>query len=72
MFLGPSDPDALVRGTKPDSSIINSQILRKTLIPTVLCLLSDFLSLKNYVDVPVPPKSNKQKFFINNNFLLAS
>ncbi len=32
---------------------------RKTLIPTVLWLLYDFLSLKNYVNVP--SKSNKHK-----------
>jgi hypothetical protein len=34
-------------------------IVRKTLIPIVLLLLVDFLSLKN--DVNVPSKSNKQK-----------
>ncbi len=42
---------------------------RKTLIPTVLWLLLDFLSLKN--DVNVPSKSNQQKFFLMS-FLLAS
>ncbi len=37
-----------------------AKIVRKTLIrPTVLLLLFDFLSLKNYVNVPV--KSNKKK-----------
>ncbi len=36
-----------------------AQIVRKTLIPTVLCLLYDFLSLKN--DVNVPLKSKKAK-----------
>jgi hypothetical protein len=30
-----------------------AKIVRKTLIPTVLRLLYDFLSLKNYVHVPV-------------------
>jgi hypothetical protein len=35
--------------------------VRKTLIPIVLGLLFDFLSLKN--DVNVPSKSNKQNFF---------
>jgi len=35
----------------------SSKIVRKTLIPTVLWLLVDFLSLKN--DVNVPSKSNK-------------
>jgi hypothetical protein len=37
---------------------------KKTLIPTALWLLFDFLSLKNDVNVPVPSKSNKQKNFI--------
>ncbi len=36
-------------------------VVRKTLIPTVLWLLYDFLSLKN--DVNVPSKSNKHKNF---------
>ncbi len=38
-----------------------AKIVRKTLIPTALCLLFDFLSLKNYGNVP--SKSNKQKNF---------
>ncbi len=38
-----------------------AKILRKTLIPTVLWLLLDFLSMKNGVNVP--SKSNKQKNF---------
>jgi hypothetical protein len=38
-----------------------AKIVRKTLIPTVLWLLFDFLSLKN--DVNVPSKSNRQKNF---------
>ncbi len=37
----------------------HAKIVRKTLIPTVLWLLNDLLSLKN--DVNVPSKSNKQK-----------
>jgi hypothetical protein len=37
----------------PDPSI------GKTLIPTVLRLILDFLSLKNYINIP--SKSNKQK-----------
>ncbi len=36
-----------------------ANIVRKTLIPTVLRLIYDFLSLKN--DVKVSAKSNKQK-----------
>ncbi len=46
----------------PDASIIKQKKIRKTLIPTVLRLLLDFLSLKN--DVNVPSKSNKQKNFL--------
>ncbi len=42
-----------------------AKIVRKTLIPTVLLLLFDFLFLKN--DVNVPSESNMKK-----NFLLAS
>jgi hypothetical protein len=38
-----------------------TKIVRKSLIPTVLLLLFNFLSLKNYVYVPL--KSNKQKNF---------
>ncbi len=47
-----------------------AKIVRKTLIPPVLWLLLDFLSLKN--DVNVPSKSNKQKNFIKISLLLAS
>ncbi len=45
-----------------------AKIVRKILIPTVLLLLFDFLSLKK--DVNVPSKRNKQKNLIS--FLLAS
>ncbi len=45
-----------------------AKILRKTLIPTVLFILFDFLSLKK--EVNVPSKSNKQKTKIS--VLLAS
>jgi hypothetical protein len=64
MFLALRDPnpDPLVRGMDPDHQ---AKIVRKTLIPTVLLLLFDFLSLKN--DVNVPSESNMKK-----NFLLAS
>jgi hypothetical protein len=37
-----------------------AKIVRKTLIPTVLGLLYDFLSLKNYVKV-ASKSNNKQK-----------
>ncbi len=40
-------------------SFYQGKIVRKTLIPTVLRLLFDLLSLKN--DVNVPSKRNKQK-----------
>jgi hypothetical protein len=58
MFLGFSDthPDPLVRGTDQAKKV------RKTLIPTFLWLLYDFLSSKN--DVNVPSKSNDQKKII--------
>ncbi len=68
-FLGLAapDPDLLVRGMDPvpdpapdpNQDPSTSKIVRKTLIPTVLRLLFDFLSLKNYVNVP--SISNKQK-----------
>jgi hypothetical protein len=48
------DPD-------PGSSYHQAKIGRKPLITTVLCLLFDFLSLKN--DVNVPSRSNRQKLF---------
>ena len=54
MFLG--HPDPLVRS---GSFYYQAKIVRKTLIPTVLWLIFDFLSLKNYVNVP--SKRNKQK-----------
>ncbi len=47
-----------------------AKIVRKTFIPTVLWLLFYFSSLKN--DVNVPSKSNKQKNFEQNSFLLIS
>jgi hypothetical protein len=60
MFLGLLDPDPLVRGMDPDPDpSITKQNCKKTLIPTALQLIFDFLSLKN--DVNVPSKSNKQK-----------
>jgi hypothetical protein len=55
MFLGnlDPDPDPLVRGMDPDPlSSSTKKIVRKPLIPTVLRLLSDFLSLKNDLNVP--------------------
>ncbi len=45
-----------------------SKIVRKTLIPTILCLLYDFLSLKW---VNVATKSNKQKKLRKKKFLLS-
>ncbi len=63
MFLGLPDPDPLVRGMDqapdpdPEPSITQAKIVRKTLIPTDLWLILDFLSMKN--DVNVPSKSNQ-------------
>jgi hypothetical protein len=65
MFLGLLDPD-------PDPLEVWIRILlslskyskKNSLISTVLCLLFDFLSLKN--DLNVPSNSNMQKtFFLN-------
>jgi hypothetical protein len=53
-------------GSRSGSFYHQANIIRKTLIPTVLWLLLDFLSLKN--DVNVPSKSNKQKNFFNSFF----
>jgi hypothetical protein len=71
MFLGlpDSDPDPLVRdmqyasgsGSVSGSFYHHAKIVRKTLIPTVLWLLWDFLSVKNNINVP--SKSNKQQNF---------
>ncbi len=51
-------PDSLVRDTDPDPVILSSSKNSKKIIDscTVLCLLYDFLSLKN--DVNVPSKRN--------------
>jgi hypothetical protein len=55
------EPKPLVRGADPDTSIIK-QNSKKTLIPFVLLLLYDFISLKNDVNVRyLLSKSNKQK-----------
>jgi hypothetical protein len=65
MFSGLPDPhpDPLFRDTDPNP-YLQAKIVRKTLIPTVLCLLYDFLYMKKYVNVP--SKSNMQKniFFL--------
>jgi hypothetical protein len=58
-------------GSGSGSFYHQAKIVRKTLIPTVLRLLLDFLSLINYVNVP--SKSKKQKnLFLKISFLLAS
>ncbi len=61
MFLGLPDPDPLVKryGFGSESFYPQAKLVRKTMIPTVLRLLYDFLSFKIYVNVP--SKSNKQK-----------
>ncbi len=83
--LDPSDPyvfgppgsgsgfGSIIQGyeSRSGSFYHQAKIVRKTLTPgTALWLLFDFLSLKN--DVNVPSKSNKQKSFFKNCFLLAS
>jgi hypothetical protein len=74
LFLGLPDPDPLVRGTDPvlhdfrsRSFQYHAKIVRKTLIPTVLWLRYDFLSLKN--DLIVASKCNNPKNL--NNFFAA-
>ncbi len=58
-------------GSGSESFDQQAKIVRKTLIPTALWLLFDFLSCKNYVNVP--SKSNHQKNFLTKiSFLLAS
>jgi hypothetical protein len=59
----PDHPDPHVLGL-PDPSIIKQKIVRKTstLIPTVLSLLVDLLSL-NDVNVPSKSTGNKQQNF---------
>jgi hypothetical protein len=53
----PDPPDPHVFGP-PGSFHHHAKIVRKTLIPTILCCFFYFLSLKKDVNVP---KSNKQK-----------
>jgi hypothetical protein len=68
MFWGFLDPDPSVRGVEPapdpdlDPSFTKQKKVIKTLIPTVLLLLFDFLSLKNDVNVPQKVISRKTFF----------
>jgi hypothetical protein len=63
MFLGLPNPDPFVTGTvyRSGSGSFHhlAEIVRKTLISTILLLLLDLLYIK--IDVTVPSKSNKQK-----------
>jgi hypothetical protein len=62
--LGPPGSGSISQSYGSGSFSHKAKKVRKTLIPTVLLLLFEFLSLKNYVNVP--SKSNKQKnFFLN-------
>jgi hypothetical protein len=74
LCLPDTDSDPLVRGMDPDPDTGNfyhqAKIVKKTLIPTVLWLLLDFLPLK--IDVNVPSKGNKQKNFLNKNLLFVA
>jgi hypothetical protein len=65
MFFWPGSGSASQRSGS-GSFYHQAKLVRKTLIPTVLWLLFDFLSLKNYVNVPSKSKSNKQKYFFLN------
>jgi len=62
LFLGLPDPHPdPISQRYVSGAFYQAKIVRKTLIPTVLWLLYDFLSLKN--DVKVPSKSNEQRTF---------
>ncbi len=67
----PSDPYVCgPPGSGSGSFYHQAKIVRKTLIPTALWLLFDFLSLKNYVNVP--SKRSEQKNFFEKLVFLAS
>jgi hypothetical protein len=66
MFLGLLDPDQRYGS---GSFYHPAKIVRNTLIPIILRLLFDFLSLKNVVYVP--SKSNKGKNFSKNYFFVG-
>ncbi len=69
-IFGPPGSGSISQRYGSGSFFHHAKIVRKTLIPTILWLF-DFLSLKNYVNVP--SKSNKQKNVFNKIcFLLAS
>jgi hypothetical protein len=52
-------------GSGSGSFYHQAKIVRKALMPTVLWLLYDFLSLKNDVRVNITSKGNKQKNFVD-------
>jgi hypothetical protein len=60
-YIGPPGSGSGSQRYGSGSFYNQEKIVRKTLIPTVLSLLFDFLSLKN--DVNGHSKSNKQKIF---------
>ncbi len=71
MFLGLLDPDpSLFVRIRILTSTSKKERKRNTLISTILCILSDFSSLKT--DVNVPSISNKQKKLLKILFVLAS
>ncbi len=57
--MGLLDPDPLVRDMDPAPIYHQAEIVRKSLIPIVLRLLYDFLSLN--IDVNVASNGNQQK-----------
>ncbi len=76
IFFGPPGSGSLFinqrywSGSDPGSFYHQAKIVKETLIPTVLWLLVDFLSVENNVNVP--SKSNKQKNIFLISFLFAS
>jgi hypothetical protein len=62
-FRPPGSRSTSQKDPDPDPYLYHQEkIVRKTLIPTVLCLLLDFLSLKNDVNLPSKVISKKTLF----------
>ncbi len=63
-FFGPPGYRSICQryGSRPFYQ--QAEIVRKTWIPIVSWLLLDFLSLKNYVNVPLKSNKKKNLFFV--------